>query len=81
MIILPFIPILALLLQTSFSLYDILQYRSEVNEIESQVNIIVLCWCFVRTLSRTFEVKLMNEHGLRGVLFSSISFAHTWQCL
>lgn len=41
MIILPFIPILALLIQTSFSLYDILQYRSEVNEIESQVNIIV----------------------------------------
>lgn len=41
MIILPFIPILALLIQTSFSLYDILQYRNEVNEIESQVNIIV----------------------------------------
>jgi hypothetical protein len=40
MIILPFIPILALLIQTSFSLYDILQYRSEVNEIESQVNIV-----------------------------------------
>lgn len=39
MIILPFIPILALLIQTSFALYDILQYRSEVNEIESQVNI------------------------------------------
>lgn len=42
MIILPFIPILALLIQTSFSLYDILQYRSEVNEIESQVNIVVV---------------------------------------
>ncbi|CRK87152.1 CLUMA_CG000961, isoform A [Clunio marinus] len=37
MIILPFIPILALLIQTSFSLYDIIQYRNEVNEIESQV--------------------------------------------
>ncbi|CRK95793.1 CLUMA_CG009250, isoform A [Clunio marinus] len=37
MITLPFIPILALLIQTSFSLYDILQYRSEVNDIETQV--------------------------------------------
>lgn len=37
MIILPFIPILALLIQTSYSLYDILQSRNEVNEIEVQV--------------------------------------------
>lgn len=44
MIILPFIPILALLAQTSFALYDILQYRSEVNEIEAQVNIIAFSY-------------------------------------
>jgi len=40
MIILPFIPILALLIQTSYSLYDILQSRNEVNEIEVQVLLI-----------------------------------------
>lgn len=37
MIIFPIIPIAALLIQTSYSLYDILQYRAEVNEIETQV--------------------------------------------
>jgi uncharacterized protein YlxP (DUF503 family) len=42
MIIFPIIPICALLIQTSYSLYDILQYREEVGEIEIQVKIIPL---------------------------------------
>lgn len=38
MIILPFIPILALIVQTSFILHDILIYRMEVSDIETQVS-------------------------------------------
>lgn len=37
MIILPFIPILALLVQTCYTLNDILDYKAEVAEIETQV--------------------------------------------
>lgn len=62
MIILPFIPILALLVQTSFSLYDILQYLGEVNEIESQVNIVVVIPLFFGGQKWFFpSSKLMNE--------------------
>ncbi|XP_055911221.1 uncharacterized protein LOC129945467 isoform X3 [Eupeodes corollae] len=39
MIVLPFIPILALIVQTSLILQDILTYRSEVSDIETQVTI------------------------------------------
>uniref|UniRef100_A0A1I8PRX9 guanylate cyclase n=2 Tax=Stomoxys calcitrans TaxID=35570 RepID=A0A1I8PRX9_STOCA len=39
MIILPFIPILALIVQTSISLHDVLEYRVEVADIETQVTI------------------------------------------
>ncbi|XP_037028069.1 uncharacterized protein LOC119068546 [Bradysia coprophila] len=39
MIILPFIPILALIIQTSFMLNDILIYRMECTEIETQVSV------------------------------------------
>ncbi|XP_061401271.1 uncharacterized protein LOC133337023 [Musca vetustissima] len=39
MIILPFIPILALIVQTSISLDDVLEYRAEVADIETQVTI------------------------------------------
>ncbi|KAH8320357.1 hypothetical protein KR067_000175 [Drosophila pandora] len=39
MIILPFIPILALIVQTSVSLQEILEYRSAVADIETQVTI------------------------------------------
>ncbi|XP_005177981.1 uncharacterized protein LOC101893791 [Musca domestica] len=39
MIILPFIPILALIVQTSISLHDVLEYRAEVADIETQVTI------------------------------------------
>ncbi|KAJ6638428.1 Atrial natriuretic peptide receptor 1, partial [Pseudolycoriella hygida] len=39
MIILPFIPILALIIQTSFMLNDILIYRMECSEIETQVSV------------------------------------------
>uniref|UniRef100_A0A1B6MQA4 guanylate cyclase n=1 Tax=Graphocephala atropunctata TaxID=36148 RepID=A0A1B6MQA4_9HEMI len=39
MLILPFIPILALILQTSFTLRDILYYHQEVSAIEMQVTI------------------------------------------
>ncbi|XP_035776160.1 uncharacterized protein LOC118458097 isoform X2 [Anopheles albimanus] len=37
MIILPFIPILALIVQTSYEMIEIVSYRKEVSEIESQV--------------------------------------------
>ncbi|XP_055587233.1 adenylate cyclase, germination specific [Uranotaenia lowii] len=37
MIVLPFIPILALIVQTSFEMIDIVSYRKEVTEIENQV--------------------------------------------
>lgn len=37
MLILPFIPILALIVQTASTLHDILIYRQEVSDIESQV--------------------------------------------
>lgn len=37
MIILPFIPILALIVQTSFMLNEILVYRRESSDIETQV--------------------------------------------
>lgn len=37
MLVLPFIPILALIIQTANTLHDILIYRQEVSEIESQV--------------------------------------------
>lgn len=39
MIILPFIPILALIVQTSISLNHILIYRMEVTDIENQVSV------------------------------------------
>ncbi|XP_033328040.1 uncharacterized protein LOC117221307 isoform X1 [Megalopta genalis] len=39
MLILPFIPILALIVQTANTLHDILIYRQEVSDIESQVTI------------------------------------------
>ncbi|XP_075168343.1 uncharacterized protein LOC142240526 [Haematobia irritans] len=39
MIVLPFIPILALIVQTSISLHDVLEYRVEVADIETQVTI------------------------------------------
>ncbi|XP_002074778.3 uncharacterized protein LOC6652499 [Drosophila willistoni] len=39
MIILPFIPILALIVQTSVSLQEILEYRADVADIETQVTI------------------------------------------
>lgn len=42
MIILPFIPILALIVQTSLTLSEILQERSEVTQIEEQVSFIFL---------------------------------------
>lgn len=38
MIILPFIPILALIVQTSLILQEILDYRAEVADIETQVS-------------------------------------------
>lgn len=38
MIILPFIPILALIVQTSVILQEILDYRAEVADIETQVS-------------------------------------------
>jgi len=38
MIILPFIPILALIVQTSVTLQEILEYRSAVADIETQVS-------------------------------------------
>lgn len=38
MIVLPFVPILALILQTLFNLNEVIIYRNEVSEIESQVN-------------------------------------------
>ena len=37
MLVLPFIPILALIVQTANTLHDILIYRQEVSDIESQV--------------------------------------------
>jgi len=37
MIILPFIPILALIVQTSLTLQEILEYRADVADIETQV--------------------------------------------
>lgn len=37
MLILPFIPILALIVQTANTLHDILIYRQEVSDIETQV--------------------------------------------
>lgn len=37
MLVLPFIPILALIIQTAISLHDILIYRQEVSDIEAQV--------------------------------------------
>ncbi|XP_063984062.1 uncharacterized protein LOC135166059 isoform X1 [Diachasmimorpha longicaudata] len=39
MLVLPFIPILALIVQTANTLHDILIYRQEVSDIESQVTI------------------------------------------
>lgn len=38
MIILPFIPILALIVQTSLTLQEILEYRADVADIETQVS-------------------------------------------
>lgn len=38
MIVLPFVPILALILQTLYNLNEVIIYRNEVSEIESQVN-------------------------------------------
>lgn len=38
MLVLPFIPILALIVQTANTLHDILIYRQEVSDIETQVN-------------------------------------------
>ncbi|XP_050087432.1 uncharacterized protein LOC126572283 [Anopheles aquasalis] len=38
MIILPFIPILALIVQTSYEMIEIVSYRKEVSEIEAQVS-------------------------------------------
>lgn len=38
MLVLPFIPILALIVQTANTLHDILIYRQEVSDIESQVS-------------------------------------------
>lgn len=70
MIILPFIPILALLIQTSFSLYDILQYRSEVNEIESQVNMFVAARfsagksVFMSKSIRSIIILILSTHTL-----------------
>lgn len=37
MLVLPFIPILALIIQTAITLHDILIYRQEVSDIEAQV--------------------------------------------
>jgi hypothetical protein len=37
MLVLPFIPILALIVQTAITLHDILIYRQEVSDIEAQV--------------------------------------------
>lgn len=39
MIILPFIPILALIVQTSIILQEILDYKAEVADIEAQVSV------------------------------------------
>ncbi|XP_023724758.1 uncharacterized protein LOC111873908 isoform X3 [Cryptotermes secundus] len=39
MLVLPFIPILALIVQTAITLHDILIYRQEVSDIEAQVTI------------------------------------------
>lgn len=39
MLVFPIIPIIALIIQTTYSLYDIFQYRDAVNEIEIQVNL------------------------------------------
>jgi len=44
MIILPFIPILALIVQTSVTLQEILEYRSAVADIETQVSSWVAQW-------------------------------------
>jgi hypothetical protein len=38
MLVLPFIPILALIVQTANTLHDILIYRQEVSDIETQVS-------------------------------------------
>lgn len=38
MLVLPFIPILALIVQTSLLLNDIMTYRNEVMEVDSQVS-------------------------------------------
>lgn len=43
MIILPFIPILALLVQTVYMLNGILEYRHEISEIETQVSVEIKC--------------------------------------
>jgi hypothetical protein len=37
MLVLPFIPILALIIQTAITLHEILIYRQEVSDIEAQV--------------------------------------------
>lgn len=39
MLVLPFIPILALIVQTANTLHDILIYRQEVSDIETQVRL------------------------------------------
>lgn len=44
MLILPFIPILALILQTSFTLKEILYYHQEVSAIEMQVRNKDICY-------------------------------------
>lgn len=44
MLVLPFIPILALIVQTSVLLHNIMTYRNEVMEIDSQVRQVIFCW-------------------------------------
>lgn len=48
MLVLPFIPILALIVQTSVLLHNIMTYRNEVMEIDSQVK----CFFFATFLSK-----------------------------
>lgn len=42
MLILPFIPILALILQTTFILHNVMVHRQEVADVENQVRSVVL---------------------------------------
>lgn len=56
MIILPFIPILALIVQTSVTLQEILDYKAEVADIEAQVS-----KCFVKVNKKKNFTKFLHR--------------------